>query len=98
MANRAHARAMECLPQKDLSLMPILSSSLTECSKCGTQTNTVMTHTQDDCVKVRRYKCPKCGHIAFSAEVMISKDHIYCNKKYLLKSNKIRQLIYAAHA
>jgi len=79
--------------------MARLTASLTRCDLCGTQTNVDSTFCQEDAAKVRRHKCPTCGNVMFSAQVLINKEHVACShKKYQLRLSKLRQLIEASHA
>ena len=74
------------------------TASLTRCDLCGTQTDVVNTFCQEDAAKVRRHKCPTCGNVMFSAQILVGSEHITCHKKYQLRLPKLRQLIEASHA
>ena len=78
--------------------MPVISSSLSSCDECGTQTNVISTHTQEDAAKVRRHKCPSCGNAQFSVEVPVDKKHIYCLKKYQVREPLLMRLVQALYA
>lgn len=78
--------------------MAVIKSSVNRCDECGTQTNVVCSQVQDDTVKVRRHKCPSCGHAQFSVELFIESKHVYCLKKYRMREPALKRLISALYA